>query len=71
MSESQKRLHENGYKSPSRKKINQFTIDDIFIKTWESAKDVESELKISRFAISQVLIGNNKTSGGFKWKYYE
>ena len=71
MSRSQKKLYEDGYKSPSRKKINQFTIDDIFIKTWESAKDVETELKISRFAISQVLIGNNKTSGGFKWKYYE
>jgi hypothetical protein len=24
---------------------------------------------ISRFAIAQCLIGNNKTSGGFIWKY--
>jgi hypothetical protein len=71
MSESQKKLYENGYKSPSCKKINQYTIEGVFIKTWESAKEVENVLKISRFAISQVLIGNNKTSGGFKWEYYE
>lgn len=69
MRNAQLELYKNGYKSPSAKQINQFTIDNVFIKTWESAKSVENELKISRLAISQCLIGNNKTSGGFIWKY--
>lgn len=69
MKNAQLELYKKGYKSPASKKINQFTIDDVFIKTWESAKDVEMILKISRFAISHCLIGKTKTSGGFKWKY--
>ncbi len=69
MSESQKKLYENGYTSPSCRKIDQFTLDNDFIKTWESATEAQRYLNISRFAIAQCLIGKNKTSGGFIWKY--
>lgn len=71
MSNSQKNLYKNGYKSPACKKINQFTTEDVFVKTWESAKEVEKHLNISTSSVSQVLTGKNKTAGGFKWKYYE
>jgi group I intron endonuclease len=69
MSESQKKLHENGYVSPAKKKIDQYSLNNEFIKHWDSAKDVEMTIGISRFAIAQCLIGKNKTSGGFIWKY--
>jgi group I intron endonuclease len=69
MSESQKKLYENGYVSPVKKKIDQYSLNNEFIKHWDSAKDVEMTIGISRFAIAQCLIGKNKTSGGFIWRY--
>lgn len=49
------------------KKIIQLSIDNKFIKEWESAVEVEKCLGISRKNISQCITGKNKTAGGFKW----
>jgi len=49
------------------KKINQFTKDGVFIKTWNSANEIEKELKIYNVYLSC----KNKVThlGGFKWQY--
>jgi hypothetical protein len=69
MSESQKKLYENGYINPVKKAILQYTLDMVFIKEWESGAEVERVLNIKRSSISQCLKNIIKTSGGFIWKY--
>ena len=55
MSESQKKLYENGYINPVKKTILQYTLDMVFIKEWESGAEVERVLNIKRSSISQCL----------------
>lgn len=71
MSETHKKLYENGYQHPSKKPILQYNLDMELIKKWESAVAVERELGFSVSAICQCLKGKNKTSNKFIWKYYE
>lgn len=51
------------------KKIFQFSIDDIFIKEFNSITEASLCLGISRRAISACLNGRAMTSGGYKWKF--
>lgn len=57
--------------STSKVKVIQMTKDDEVIKIWDSISDAQKTLQIRH--ISEVCKGktHNKTSGGFKWKYYE
>lgn len=64
-------LGRTGKLNPCSIKINQYTLDNIFIKTWDSTADVERELNISRSNINCVLKNRTKTAGGFIWKYTE
>ena len=59
--------------NPHCKKINQFTKDNIFIKTWDSIIDIERELGINQSHIRKCCkkIKSYNTSGGFIWKYAE
>lgn len=54
---------------PYKRKINQITLDGVFINTYSSIRDAERITGISRYGISDVLRGKSKTSGGFKWEY--
>ena len=58
-----------GEESSSSKKVNQYSIDGFFIKTWGCLRDVERELGISSSNISNVSKGKRKSAGGFLWKY--
>jgi group I intron endonuclease len=69
MSESQKKLYENGYISPVKKTVLQYSTDMVFIKEWESGAEIERVLGIKRSSVSQCVKGVIKTSGGFIWKY--
>lgn len=52
-------------------KVNQYNkITGEFIKTWDSAADVEKELNINHANITACCRGKYKTTGGYKWKYY-
>lgn len=51
------------------KKIKQLDLDNNLIKIWNSMSDVERELKIYVSSISSCCSGNQKTAGGFKWKF--
>ncbi len=51
------------------KKVNQYTIEWIFIKTWDSLMDIERELWIRNQNISGCCRGIKKTAGWFIWKY--
>jgi len=69
MSESQKKLYENGYRHPNRKAIIQFDLEMNFIKEWESAASVEKNLGFDHRAIAACLKGKSKTSNNYIWQY--
>lgn len=56
--------------SISKKKcVLQFSLDDEFIKRWDSALQVEKELGYGRSNISSCCRGLYNTAYGYKWKY--
>lgn len=58
--------------NPNRsKKINQYTLDGILVKTWPSLMEIERELKVSRAGIAKCCNHkkNYKTAYGYKWEY--
>lgn len=69
MSNSQKKLYENGYKSPVSKKIIQYDLNMQFVKEWENAVEIEKKLGYLRSSISQCAKGKIKTSNKFIWRY--
>jgi len=51
------------------KRVNQYTLDGIFIQTHESIQDASKVAKRSASVISDCCIGRSKTSGGYIWKF--
>lgn len=52
------------------KKVNQYSLKGVFIKTWDCMADVQRELGIHRTCIGSCCRGTVKTAGGFIWKYF-
>ena len=50
------------------KKIVQYSKDGLFIRTWDCVKEAAIEIKIHCTGISKCLSGEQRSSGGFKWK---
>lgn len=53
------------------KSILQMDINNNIIKIWDSMVDIEKELNISSGKICMCCKGKRKTTGGFKFEYYE
>lgn len=74
-SDNAKKVRENndftGLNHPRCIKINQYSLDGTFIKTWNYAKEASIELKINYTSLNACLRKRNKTAGGFIWKYEE
>lgn len=51
------------------KPVEQYDLDDNFIKRWDSATIAMQELKIHKSNITACCKGKRKWAGGFKWKY--
>ena len=51
--------------------INQYDLEGNYIKTWESAKEIEKKLKIKNSQICRCCKNENLTAGGYHWKYYK
>lgn len=51
-------------------KIDQYSLEKKFIKTWTSASEAGKKLNISRVGIWHALKNTNTEYGGFKWKYH-
>ena len=51
------------------KKIYQYSIDGMFIKEWESSKNLCEEYKMNQAAISNCCLGRTKVAYGFIWLY--
>ena len=50
-------------------KVLQFTIENIFIKEWESIKEAANELKIHSGGISACCRKKTNMCGNYKWRY--
>ena len=51
------------------KPILQFTLDDVFIREWQSATQAEKELGYCSGCIGKCCNGKVKTSNGYIWRY--
>ena len=51
------------------RRINQLTLNGIFIKTWDSISQITNALKIDGGSISRCCNGVRSTCGGFKWEF--
>lgn len=57
----------NHYKTP----VNQYSLDNKFIKQWDSIKQINEEWNLKSIHVSACCRGKIKTSLGYKWKYVE
>lgn len=51
------------------KKVDMFTLDGVYIRTYDSIKCAEVDTGINHSHISQCCNGSRKTTGGYMWKY--
>ena len=58
-----------GKENPLHKPVEQYTLDNVFIKKWDCVMDIERELGIKNGAISNCCLGKSKKSHNFIWKY--
>ena len=65
-------LHDNIIrqdKSPREKAINQYDLNNGFIKSWKSIMEIQRTLGFNQGHISQVCTGKRKTANKFIWKF--
>ena len=60
-----------GVCNPRSKKINQYDLNGNFIRQCDYVKQAADELHIDVFGIYKCANGQQKTAGGFIWKYVE
>ena len=68
-SENAKHAFRLGLNKGRKIKVSQYTLDDVFIREYDSPTDVENETGICQTHISGVCRGVRKTAGGYIWKY--
>lgn len=58
-----------GKENPKARKVEQYDLENNFIKLWYSIIDASNDLKIDSSSISAVCKEKRKTAGGYIWKY--
>lgn len=61
----------NETKEKMSKKVNQYTLEGVYIKTWKSISSVKEEGKIVTSHITACCRGKINSIGGFMWRYFE
>lgn len=69
--ENKKYIYNNKIGEYNKRKVIQISKDGEIIKIWDCIADAQKELKIGNGKITSVCKGQRKTTGGYKWKYYE
>ena len=60
-----------GDDNPKSKKVNQYSLNGEFVKTFGGARDAQRITKIDASSIGRCCIKKQNTAGGFKWEYAE
>ena len=68
-SENVKHAYRIGLNKGKKNKVYQYTLDNVFIREYNSPIDIEKELEIPRTRILDVCEGKARTTGGYIWKY--
>lgn len=55
--------------NPSAKKVNQYSLNGEFIRSWNCAIEASKTIGINYSGISKCCLGRAKTAGGFIWRY--
>lgn len=55
----------------NRLKINQYSLEGQFIKTWPSMANVEKKTGILNSKVAMACIGKRLSTGGYQWRYYK
>lgn len=63
--------HEKRWVNQKSRKVSQYALDGEFIKTWNSAREVERKLGFDHSGISNCCNYIYSQYGGFKWRYAE
>jgi len=53
----------------NKKRVMQFTKDDIFVQEFESVNEAAESINVTPSSVTVCLKGRSKSAGGFKWKY--
>ena len=59
----------NHCREASKKKVDQYDLDNNFIKSYDSITDAAKSTRACLSKIGRVCSGKGKTAGGFIWKY--
>lgn len=59
-----------GKENKTSRKVEQYDLNNNFIKLWDSIMDVERELGINNGNVSSCCNGKKMSAGGFKWKHH-
>jgi hypothetical protein len=57
--------------SNNNKKVGQYTLDNIFLKEYESIKKAYEDTLINRNSIGRCCRKERKTGGGYIWKFIQ
>jgi hypothetical protein len=57
------------FKSERAKKVTQYDLENNYIKTWNSLREIERETKMGHSNINKCCKGGQKTAYGYIWKY--
>ena len=58
-----------GSKHPNARGVIQLTTNDVFVQQWECISQASVQLRIDYTGIVKCVNGDQKSAGGFKWKY--
>lgn len=51
------------------KKVNQYTLDGVFVASYDTVREAERQTGFLNAHISEVCLGKRKTAYGFKWSF--
>ena len=68
-SENMKHCYKNNLQKKRCKRVTQYTLDNQFVKTWDSLIQIEKELNINHSKISMVCNGKRKNAGNYIWRF--
>ena len=69
--EAKRKISESSKGRPAwnKKTVNQYTLEGIFIKRWETVSGAEKDLIIRNISMAARGLGYRKQAGGFIWRY--
>ena len=69
VSEERKRFFAEHPEKKKTRRVNQYSLDGVFIQTWDNMTEAGNNYGTSSHNISAVCAGRRKSAGGYIWRY--